>query len=1229
MSSLKLFLFGPPHVEHDNQPLKIRRRKEMALLAYLTLTDQIHSREVLATLLWPEFDRSRALSNLRRELSRLKSDMDSDLFLADRKQLSLDPEADLWVDVERFKTLLATVDDHNHFPAQGCQTCLAALTEATALYTDDFMAGFALPDAPGFDEWHFFERENLRRSLSEALQKLIEWHSDQGQYGDAMVHARRWLSLDTLHEPAHRTLMALYARDGQRAAALRQYEECARLLEEELGVEPELATVDLYEAIRKRHFPSTQPASLGDEAVAQGKYLEAQSWYQEELQRARATEDDEGMARAWRGLGRASLGLDHVEMAQGHFLEALRRVQAAADKNLALSVLADMVAYYTASREPVRALELGAFVAEHPLSGQEIKEQVDTLLAEAGDLPADRLAEARERAGRRKLWDTVAELIEDLTRATGRADISRLPIPPTPFIGRKQEVADVRRLLLDDAGNRLLTLIGPGGIGKTHLALEAASQSKVAFPDGAFFVPLASLSSADQIVIAIAEGVDFHFFGPADPAHQLCNYLGDKEMLLVLDNFEHLLEGATVVLEILRLAPSVHIIVTSREALNVSGETLYPLQGLSVPTGETLSAADVSDYDAVELLLQQARRARPGFDPDTDDLWHAARIVRLVEGMPLALVMAAGWLEILSLAEIAEEIANNLSFLESTARDLPERQRSMRAAFDYSWQRLPASEQQAFMKLSVFRGGFNRQAAQAISGAGLRTLRMLVNKSFLSVNDSGRFEVHELLRQYGWEHLEASGALDRVQSAHSQYFLRALQQREADMKSGRQLEAFAEIEVDRKNVLAAWHRAVEMEREDLLADSYRSLHLFFHMTGRYHGAVPLFHSACKQFAPDSAARPRRIWRLLVPCLVYNASNSGSATLAMKQDLEVCLKLAQTEADRFQEGLCLLTLGCYALFVEQDTVVAVKLLQRCLKLFRSLDEQFSVALGLVWLGFAHGQNGQPDLFRSLCQQSLEIALETGNLVVASAARQFLGFAPITTGDYAAAERYCHQALESATESGRWQTRAIAQLHLGLLSFLQGEVERAREWATKGLRIAERINVDFTKSYAYSILSLCASISADSGLGQEMSEKSRLLTAPFYYRIMSNWAHAVSSSAMGDEEAAWDSLQNALQQVHESKFPAMITWLMPVAAILLARVQQPELAAELLALSFHHPQSASGWLEHWSPIKALRKSLQEELGEDRYHKAWARGRGLELEAAVTALLAAPPVETDAVS
>jgi DNA-binding SARP family transcriptional activator/pimeloyl-ACP methyl ester carboxylesterase len=249
---MHLSLFGLPRLERDAETIPIPRRKTLALLAYLAVTGGAHSRDALATLLWPEYDQSSALANLRRELSRLKDALGEPALIADRLLVELSPQAGLWLDVATFQAKLKEGLDLSHSQDSLSNACLEALQEAVGLYHDDFMAGFSLPDAPGFDEWQFFQGEELRRSLADALERLIEMHISRAEYAQAISYARRWLSLDPLHEPAHRQLMQLYAWSGQQSAALRQYQECQRILQDELGIEPEPETQALYQAIKTR-----------------------------------------------------------------------------------------------------------------------------------------------------------------------------------------------------------------------------------------------------------------------------------------------------------------------------------------------------------------------------------------------------------------------------------------------------------------------------------------------------------------------------------------------------------------------------------------------------------------------------------------------------------------------------------------------------------------------------------------------------------------------------------------------------------------------------------------------------------------------------------------------------------------------------------------------------------------------------------------------------------------
>ena len=249
-----ILLLGAPRIEHDGVPVEVDTRKAIALVAHLAVTKQSHTRDTLAGLLWPEYSQSRARAALRRTLSSLGKARAEGWLHADRENVELANDT-IWVDVTRFHDLLAECKEHGHVESGVCAECLVPLTEAVALYRDDFMAGFGLRDSVAFDDWQFFQSETLRRELAGALERLARGRGALGEWETAVAHARRWLAMDILHEPAHRLLMALYAWSDQRAAALRQYRECVRVLDQELGVAPLEETTLLYRAIQENDLP--------------------------------------------------------------------------------------------------------------------------------------------------------------------------------------------------------------------------------------------------------------------------------------------------------------------------------------------------------------------------------------------------------------------------------------------------------------------------------------------------------------------------------------------------------------------------------------------------------------------------------------------------------------------------------------------------------------------------------------------------------------------------------------------------------------------------------------------------------------------------------------------------------------------------------------------------------------------------------------------------------------
>src|SRR5213080_206513 len=391
---------------------------------------------------------------------------------------------------------------------------------------------------------------------------------------------------------------------------------------------------------------------------------------------------------------------------------------------------------------------------------------------------------------------------------TVEAGMKNLPLPRTSFVGRASELEAVDRLL-EDPGCRLLTLVGPGGAGKTRLALEAAARRVDRYPHGVHFVPLVSVSSPDFLAPALAESIQF----AVDGAHsgfsaqeQLLDYLSERSTLLVLDNFEHLVGGSGFLGEVIERAPQVELLTTSRERLNVQSEWVFDVDGLGLAENGNGSAS------AVRLFVERAKQVAPGFA--FDDTTEVLRICRLVDGMPLGIELAASWVSVLSCTEIADEIEGNIDFLTTSMRDVPERHRSLRAVIDQSWRLLTEEQRSAFSRLSVFHGSFDRSAAAAVTGADVRLLSELVAKSLLRRPDFGRFELHELLRQYAAEQLRSSPADEAdAREGHARHYAAMLLERQAALMGPELVVARDELRGELDNLRAAVEWTVDEDTE--------------------------------------------------------------------------------------------------------------------------------------------------------------------------------------------------------------------------------------------------------------------------------------------------------------------------------------------------------------------------------------------------------------------------------
>ena len=444
-------------------------------------------------------------------------------------------------------------------------------------------------------------------------------------------------------------------------------------------------------------------------------------------------------------------------------------------------------------------------------------------------------------------------------RATGAKPKPRprhnLPVQTTTFIGRETELADIKRLLLAEPGCRLLNLVGPGGIGKTRLALAAATQTLDAFPDGTFFVSLVSISEVESIVPAIAEALSFTFSGSADPRRQLLNHLRQKQLLLVVDNFEHLLDGADLLARILIRAPAITLLTTSREPLDLREEWVYEVQGLHFPEGSSQASefantdASWNSYSAVELFGQRARQIDVHFTPSAAEAAAIGRICQLVDGMPLGIELAAPWIRTLSCGEIAAKIERTLDFLTSSLRNIPERHRSLRAVFEQTWEGLTSEEQAILQRLSVFRGGCTREAAEQVAGATPTLLSSLADKALLRRTNRGQYELHALIRQFATEKLLASPD-DHKRTLHHycRYYAALLHGYELENKRNlaSTVGTLSNTLADWRNIQAAWRQTLAYPLIPEIGEFAYFLSLFYYFRGLVHEGEETFSLARAQ-----------------------------------------------------------------------------------------------------------------------------------------------------------------------------------------------------------------------------------------------------------------------------------------------------------------------------------------------------------------------------------------------
>lgn len=927
-------------------------RKAEALLVYLASRPQAHSREALATLLWDNLPSSRALANLSVLLSSLRKQLAPFLTIGP-DSVSPNPDSKWELDAAELRALIEIDAESEGEPGA------IRAERAAELYRGDFLEGFYLRGAQGFEEWAVGYRERLRHLVLRALHQIVEYCLRSRQFPRGLRHAQRLLELDPLAEAVHRQAMILYVRQREPTSALEQYASCRRILHAELGIEPSFETTALYHQV------------------------------------------------------------------------------------------------------------LAARISRPPT----------------------------------------------------------LPTPLTAFVAREDEVARIAEWLADPEG-RLMTLVGPGGVGKTRLALEAATRLGSDFLHGACFVPLAALDTVEQIVPALAEALQFTFQPSPDARRQLLHYLRERETLLVLDSFEHLVEGVDLLSEILAGAPQVRILATSRTRPNVLGQWVLEVGGLPYPEveGPTLGQG----YGAVDLFVQGARRVQAEFELSQETESWILRICRRVEGLPLALEIAAAWTRTYSVERVAAEIERSLDFLSGPPRELPERQPSLRAVFEHTWGMLNDAERTIFRRLSVFRGSFPPKAALFVAGASQRDLAGLVDKSLLHRTAADRYSAHEVVRVYGIEKAAESPEDRReVQSLFRSYYTEMLALKATDLTGPRQGEAVAELGLEAENLRSAWSAALEQDEFGMLERSADGLFRFYMIRGRYQEGADAFGAAALRLEEtEAASQPSG---LLTKALVRSGAflTELSHYERAKASLDRGKRMLEAGGDREELAFCLNRMGTLAR--KTGALSEARLLHtESLALARQVGFLRGVADSLSGLGSASYLLGEYEAARESYRGALEVFQSVGDQQGAD--RCLINLANIADreGAYEDARELLARSLSLSEEIGdRWGV-AAALNNMGNIALKVGQDREARRLYEESLAIKRQLgNQEGISSSLDNLGRVAFRLS-------EMAEAKQLREASLAIRreIGDTWGVAYSLNGLGDIATAQGQFGDAVKFYREA-------------------------------------------------------------------------------------------------
>ncbi len=662
--------------------------------------------------------------------------------------------------------------------------------------------------------------------------------------------------------------------------------------------------------------------------------------------------------------------------------------------------------------------------------------------------------------------------------------LHNLPVQTTRFVGRKQELKQLTEYLANPDCH-LLTIVGFGGVGKTRLALAVAEQGLKSFSDGVWLISLAGLSSADLLVSSIAGGVGLALLGSSEPKKQLIEFLQNKECLLVLDNFEHLIEGVDLLQELLGRAPKLKILATSRVVLELKGEWIFDLDGLSYPPENTKEPLE--RFDAVKCFTQYAKQFSKTFEVSEDNLEAIARLCRKVEGLPLALELAATWIRGLSVLEMLSRLNESFDLLSSKLYDLPKRHHSLRTVFDYSWQLLTEEEQKVLTKLSVFQGGFSLEAAEEVAKTHLALLLSLINRSLIKRGQENRYSMHELIRQFATEKAEKKVKV-QTKDLHSFYYLNLLNSLVQQDKSSPTL-----LMPDLDNLRNAWQWSAEQQNVEVLSTSVEPMRIFYEANGQFHEGIELFGKVVQHVPTKQSKQKALVGNVLISraCLqnwlgLYEqASEETKRGLALvesldenttlvlglhtlghiafrtgkfasgKPPLEKALLLARKNSNPLYTMKILATLGLVYTWLDQFPE-ANTVLEEAFNLSQQLNQNDVVFESLIALAILDIMSGSYESACTRLEKGLEITHLQGFHTYKSHLLYNLGRALAGLKKYEEAKACCKQALAIGKETKDPLAQMWPWVFQGSIATAEGDFKSAEEYFARGFNIAWQAN-----------------------------------------------------------------------------------------------------------------------------------------------------------------------------